>query len=494
MSTPIYLQRAVAFSEGFTYQLTSGVFQTGKVQANFTFRLSLGTTGNQATTGIVLTEVDAVNNPGDYNLAYSATSFLAVNGEYRLIVFDTASPQYAWDQTYVVTSTGAPGPTSNVFFTAVNNNGRIVDSSGVAISGATIYVKSGSTTITVLTTDVNGEYTFYANAGTYTLYINKNGYSQNTTTVTFTTTISTGPGINVALASASNGGTVYASDLWTYSRQQAFDAVGSAADLKIKRAVNRALDMVAKERCFNWWLQRAFMSINGALPFTITLTKDSAAVIITTATPAWANTPARFSVNSQILDIASRTDSTHVTLSAPWNGTTGNYSATLFQDTYTLPDNMFQFGRVLPGQRWGWGGDPVSAEVLWERQNSAAYQQQGPGAFAIYNGKLLLGPFPSTNQTYLYSYHRRPTPMTSSADVADFDGSQIEIIHRAIDYQTCTEFGKVVAGDLPACMRAYKDALARMVTTDRLPADLPSFNRIPGMGGSPTQWQAPRSP
>jgi hypothetical protein len=82
--------------------------------------------------------------------------------------------------------------------------------------------------------------------------------------------------------------------------------------------------------------------------------------------------------------------------------------------------------------------------------------------------------------------------MTSAGDIADFDGAQIEIIHRAIDVQTAMEFGKAVAGDVPACMRAYKDALTRMVTTDKSTADLPGMS---GLGGrQPPYWKAPRAP
>lgn len=492
MGDPVYLARGLAFLDSFTYQLTSGAFQTGKVQANFTIKLSKnGSTAS--TTGISLTEVDAVNNPGDYVLSYSLSSFVAANGEYHLVIYDTASPQYSWQAVYVVTATGTPGTINNAFFTSTTGDGRAVDQSGNPLSGVVIYIKSGTLTLPPVTTDVNGNFTFFAPAGTYTLYYTLSGYQQATASVTFTTTSSTGPLTDVALVAVNTGGTVYASDLWTYCRQQSFDQNGTQADQKIKRAVNRALDMVAKERCFNWWLRRESLVIYGALAYTITLTKGSPVAVSTSGTfPSWATNLARFNTNSQILDIINQTDSTHVTLRGNWNGATGSYSATLFKDTYDLPDNMFQFGRVLPGQRWGWSGDPVSAEVVWEAQNAAAYQQQGPSLFAIFNGNLILSPYPSTDQTYLFTYHARPTPMTNAADIADFDGAQIEIVHRAIDYQTAMEFGKAVAGDAPACLRAYKDALARMVTTDKSTADLPGMG---GLGGrQPPYWKAPRAP
>lgn len=493
MSTPIYLKRGVLFADSFVYQLSSGTFQTGKVQANFTILLAKNTSGAQATTGITLVETSAAFNPGDYTLTFASTSFLAASGEYSLIVYDTANPQYSWHAVYEVTASGLPGPSSNVFFTATASDGRAVDSAGVALANVIIYIKSSTVTLSPVVTDSNGLFTFFADPGTYTLYYTLSGYQQSTATVVFTTTIATGPLTDVAMTAIASGGTVYASDLWTYCRQQSFDETGSQADQKIKRAVNRALDMVAKERCFNWWLRRESLVIYGALPYTVTLTKGSATATSTSGNfPTWATALARFNANSQILDILAQPSVTTVTLRGPWNGATGSYSATLFKDTYDLADNMFQFGRVLPGQRWGWGGDPVSAEAVWEAQNAAAYQQQGPSIFGIFNGNLILGPYPSSDQTYLYTYHARPTPMTSAGDVADFDGAQIEIVHRAIDVQTAMEFGKAVAGDVPACMRAYKDALSRMVTTDKSTADLP------GMGGAggrqPPYWKAPRAP
>jgi hypothetical protein len=493
MSDPVYIKRGVAFSDSISYQLTSGVFQTGKSQANFTILLSRNGTGGQLTTGITLTEVSAGSNPGDYILAYAASAFVAADGEYHLVVYDTATPAYSWHAVYVVTPTGLPGTTSDVFFTSTAANGRAVDTAGNPLSGVVIYIKSGAVVLSPVTTDVNGNFTFFAPAGVWTLYYTLSGYQQATSSVTFTTTTATGPGTDVALTSVNTGGTVYASDLWTYCRQQSFDQNGTQADQKIKRAVNRALDMVAKERTFNWWLRRESLVIYGALTYTITLTKGSATAASTSgAFPSWATNLARFNTNSQILDIISQTNTTNVVLRGNWNGATGSYSATLFKDTYDLPDNMFQFGRVLPGQRWGWGGDPVSAEVVWECQNAAAYQQQGPSLFAIYNGNLILGPYPSADQTYLYTYHARPTPLVNAGDIADFDGAQIEIVHRAIDVQTAMEFGKAVAGDVPACMRAYKDALARMVTTDKSTADLPGLG---GMGGrQPPYWKAPRAP
>ena len=492
MSTPVYVQRGVAFKDTIVYQLPAGTFQTGKVQANFTIRLSKDGVGNQSTSGITLTETDSVNNPGDYVLAFTSASFLAVSGEYELIIFDTATATYSWEQVYTVTPTGAPGSSSNVYFQSSTADGRITDGTNPLV-GATIYVKSGTSTINVLTSDSTGNYLFYAGAGTYTLYASLAGYTQASATVTFTATASTGPGIDIPLLVASNGSTVYASDLWTYTRQQAHDDTGPAADQKVKRVVNRAMDMVAKDRVSNWWLRRASLAVSGSLTFTITLTKASATATSTSGSfPTWAANLARFNVNSQVVDIISQTNATNVVMSGVWNGATGSYSATLFRDTYALPTNMYQFGRILPGQRWGWGGDPVSAEVIWENQNAANYQQQGPSLFGVFSGNLVLAPYPSTDATYIYTYHARPAPLVNSGDVADIDPAQIEIIHRAIDYQVALEFGGSVAGDAPSCMKAYTECRSRSVTTDRLPADLPGMG---GVGGRlAPYWKAPRAP
>ncbi len=490
------LLRGAAARDSFVYQLPSGTFVTGKVQADFTITLSKNGAGSQSTTGITLTEDTTSIPAGSYALAFATTSFVSVVGEYNLVIYDTAAPRNSWSQVYSVTQSGSPGPVSNVFFQSSTSDGRAVDGFGIPLQGVSVYVKSGTQTLTVVRTDATGNFLFYADPGTYTLYYELAGYQQATATVAFTNIASTGPGTDIALQSIANNSTIVASGLWSYARQQSGDQTGALADTKVKRSVNSAQDMVAKDTLSNWWLRRAYLSLNGFQSFNATFTHGSTTVVLVTGSwPTWAISPARLNVGtSMIMDISSRTNATTIELTAAWYGVTGDYSAVLFQDTYALPINMYQFGRVLPGQRWGWGGDPVTAEVVWERQNAAAFGQQGPGYFAIYNGNVILGPYPATTLNTLFTFHARPVPLVNAGDIADIDPAQIALLYRAIDCQVAVEFGQAVAGDAPACMMAYKEEKARSANTDRSPTSLPSVNRIPGMSGTPTFWQAPRAP
>jgi hypothetical protein len=495
MSPPVQVKQGVAYTDSVVYQLPSGSFQTGKVQANFTIRLSKTGVGNQALTGITLTEVDSVNNPGDYALAFATNSFLSAVGEYELVIFDTASPFYSWEQVYQVTALGQPGSLAPVFFQAAVGNARAIDSSSVAIAGATVYVKRGNSFIYTLTTDASGLFIFYADPGTYTLYYEKSGYALANTTVTFTTTTSTGPLTDIVMATASNPSTVVYSSLAAYARQQSYDETGTQADSRILRAVNNAVDMVARDTMSNWWLRKNFLAFYGSQSFTCTVTKGSATVTSTSGNfPTWANI-AKLKIGSQVVDISANPTSATLTLATTFNGATNSYACVLFLDAYALPTNCYQFGRILPGQNWGWGGEPVSAERLWEAQNASTFGQVYPSAFAVAYSKLLVYPYPTTDNTVAYTYHARPTPMVSSNDVGDFDPSQIGLIYHAINHQIAIEFGKALSGTPEDTLKLYHDELGRAVNTDRLPADLPSLSR----GGFPSardlpMWKSYRSP
>lgn len=504
MSQAIQAKQGVAFLDSIIYQKTDGTFQTGKVQGDFTLRLSKNGVGNQSTTGITITEVDSVNNPGEYYIAIASTAFVAAVGEYTLLIFDTATPTYSWSQVYQVTALGQVGSVAPVAFEAAASDGRAVDSSNNPLQDVTIYVTNDaspsiSTYFTVLTTDADGLFTFYADPGTYTLRYEKSGYELATTTVTFTTLAATGPGEDVTMgtAAASSGMTLAA--LQAYARQQAYDETGTQADAKLIRAVNNAIDMVARDTQSNWWLRRSYLSFYGAQDFTCTLTNGSPTVTIATGTfPSWSSN-AKLKIGSQVVDIIANPATDTLTLATDWNQDSDDYACVLFQDSYSLPTNCYQFGRILPGQSWGWGGEPVSAERLWEAQNASTFGQTYPSAFAVAYSKLLVFPYPTTDKTVAFTYHARPTPMTSSSDVADFDPSQIGLIYSAINYQVSLEFGKALAGGENGgpekCLAQYRDNLGRSIGTDRLPADLPSLGR----GGFPTArdmpiWKTYRSP
>lgn len=500
MSTPIYLQQGIAFIDQFTYQLSTGGFVTGKTQGSFTIVLSNATTTVVSPSGVTITEVGL----GVYQITIAASAFLATNGSYELLIYDTATPIYSWEQVYEVTPSGLPGPIATVSFTSTAGNGRVTDGTGNPLSGARVLITLGTVYQTALTTNALGNWgPVFLPAGTYTVYAQLAGYSQASGSLVFTSSTATGPGADLAMTAIANVSTIVASDMWTYARQQSYDQVGSSADLKIKRAVNSATDMIAQERKFNWWLRRQNLTINGFQNVTVLLTNGSANIVIQSGTfPAWATVGAKIKVNSgasnsqAILDLTSQTNNTTVTFNGTWAGpTAATYAGVLFQDTYALPTNMYQFGRILPGQQWGWGGLPVSAETIWEWQNASAFQQQGPSGFAIANGSVIIWPFPSVTQNYNYTMHARPVPAQNPSDTIDWDPAQITLLKFAINYQIAVEFGKAVAGGIDECLKAYRDALGRMVTTDKLPSDLPSVSNYSGLYGQPGLWSKnPRAP
>lgn len=487
------VQSGLVYYDSFVYQNAAGGFVTGKVQANFTMLLSFQGTGGQPLTGITIT---ATSNPGEYEVFFPSTSIPAATGQYDLIIYDTANPQYSWNQEYLVSGNGLPGGFGAASFTSSIGQGRAVDGSGNPLANVSIYIKTAAGIfVALLTTNSAGNWgPFYAPAGTYTVTYQLSGYTTGTATLVFAGSTVTGPLTDIAMPIIVSSATITAASLWTYGRQQSYDQQGSAADTKIQRAVGNAIDMVAQTRLFSWWLRRDFLSIMGAQNFTITLTNGSAVVTATGVFPSWATLPARFNVNSQILDIISQTNTTTVVLKEPWNGVTASYAAVLILDTYALNQQCYQFGRILPGQSWGWGGDPVTPEQLWEWQNLAAFGQQGPSGFAKIAQNVILWPYPTQNQTNAYTYHARPVPVVNPTDIADIDPTQIGIIQAAIAYQIAREFGKAVSGDPPATLKLFHEALSTMVTTDQN-ADLPSVNRYPGAAGTNLPvWRTLRQP
>lgn len=283
---------------------------------------------------------------------------------------------------------------------------------------------------------------------------------------------------------------IAASELWAFARRTAFDATGTKADTEILQLVNDALDLVAMTRRSSYWMKRAFLSLQ--TPYTtgtIALTNASTTVTLTTGTwPTWAAS-GRILVNGQILDVATRSSNSVVLLGTAFGGDTDSSSSfVLFQDQYTLPDNMLAFGRILPGQNWGWGGDPVPIDELWEAQNAVAYGLKYPAAFAIYQQYLVMQPYPSENNTVAYTYYARPTPMALSTDSADMDPAQLLIVHRAIEYMVAMRFGKSVSGDAGVCFSNLQTALGLVPTNNRQTQDLPGLLDI-GPSHRPPDWR-----
>lgn len=474
MSLPQPHRRGTAIRDSFIYMKDDGTFNTGLTQADFTIKLSKDGVGNQSTTGVTLTEVDSTNNPGQYDIAIATTGFVGVNGTYTLAFSKTSDVRFSWEQTWEINETGTPLATP-ASFTATAADGRVTDGAS-PLENADVYLTVGTTFIGSTITDALGLWgPIYLPDGTITIRVQKSGYNQGSGNITVSGTTVTGPGADIALAVGSTVDPMAAAQLWAYARRQAVDQTGTKADTIIKSAVNDALDMISGAKPWPHLLRRAYLTLKGAYTTgTITTAAGDATVTLAGGTlPAWAAS-GRIFFQGQVIDVASRTDDTHLEMATPWGGTgAAGLTYVLFQNEYDLPDDMWHFHRVLPGQRWGWGPDPVAPGVLFEMENAAIYGQRFANVFAIHNGAIAMAPYPTSDETIAYTYYARPARLTVDTDIADWDPVHLEALKRAIDVQLAIQFGRVVHGDIGACQKDYDSALGRDAAATKESVDIP---------------------
>jgi hypothetical protein len=485
MSNIVYHRKSTTLRDSIVCQNGDGTFVTGLVNADWTKKLSKDGTGNQSTAGITVTEVDSVNNPGEYTVVAASSAFPAANGVYVLSLTRTASATFSFEQVYVVNDTGTSGSTPSSF-SATAADGRVTDGSS-PLTGATVYLTLGSTFYTQTTTDASGLWgPVYLVDGTFTVRVQLSGYTQGTGTITVSGGTVTGPGADIALTVSSTAGALSAAQLWAYARRQAVDLTGTKADAIIKGAVNDALDMVSSERLWPHLLRKGYLALHAPYS-TGTITITNGAATITTVTgvwPSWAASGKIF-VNNQIIDVATRTSDTVLTMADTWEAatiTTATY--VLYQNEYDLPDDLWRFHKNLPGQRWGWGAEPESPARLLEAEHAACYSQTFPDMFTVANGKFICWPYPSAAAMLAYTYYARPARLAVDTDEADWDPVHIESLKRAIDYQLARQVGKVLAGDAGTTMQAYKEAMGRLSAQDKSATDVaaPQHDMSIGMG------------
>lgn len=472
MSNIVYHRKGSTLRDAFIYQNGDGTFNTGRVQGDFTIRLSQDGTGNQSTTGVSITEVSAANNPGEYEVEVASSAFVAANGTYTLIITRTSDTTYTWEQVYVVNDTGTSTSTP-ASFTATASDGRITD--GVnPIEDADVYITLGSTFITQTTTDASGLWgpIYLPSDGTYTIRAQSNGYTQGTGSIIASGASVTGPGADIALTAGSTVDPMSAAQLWAYARRMAVDLTGTKADAIIKGAVNDALDMVSSERLWPHLLRRYMLPLKGAYS-TGTISISGTNITLVGGTwPSWAAS-GKIQVSGQILEISARTSDSVVTLAQTYEGqTVTSQSYILYQNEYVLPDDMWKFHHPLPGQRWGWGGNESSPIEVMEAENAAIYGQQFPSVFCCANGMFMCFPYPNQDAMLAFTYYARPARLTSDTDVADLDPVHLELLKRAIDYQLSRQLGKVTAGDAATTLGAYKEVFARFADMDKTPTEI----------------------
>lgn len=485
--TPIYVKTGVLFRDNITVQTPAGSFVTGLVNGDFTKQLSNGTTGNLSITGITVTQVDATNNPGIYDVLIPASIFSA-NGNYTLKIYRTADPTYSWSQEYVATPDGLPGSSGLLSFTSTTNDGRVTDTSGTPIEDALVILSKSGFQEALYTNSLGQWGPYYADPsfGTLTVTVQANAYAQATSSIVVGASSINGPGADIQLTAVSSGATVTAAELWAYARRMAMNRNGAQADIRIKQAVNDAVDRIAKEKDWNWYIRRGYFSLQAPyVTGTIALTNGATSCALTGGTfPSWAASGRLFVSGEPILAVASRTDGTNLVLAAAFGGTTGSYSYVLFQDNYALESNAFEYMGLLEGQQWPYQANPVSIQSLWALQNNWNPSQRGPWQYAIAQGRVHVWPYPSEATTVGYIYRARPLPLTSGSDVADIDPTWIETLHHCINYYIAVEFGEgsCVAGDAAACLGMYNDSLARQISSDKTPSGIGN-PRTSGRGG-----------
>lgn len=490
MSSPIYHRKSTTLRDAIIIQDGTGAFTTGLTDGSFTKRLSKDGTGNQSTTGVVVTEVDAVNNPGEYEIEVASSAFVATNGTYTLQIVRTASPLDSFEQIYIVNDTGTSGSTPSSF-TATASDGRVTDGAS-PVEGATVYITLGSTFVTQTTSDASGLWgPVYLTDGTFTVRVQKNGYTQSTATIVVSGGTVTGPGADIALTAGSTANPMSAAQLWAYIRRQFVDSVGTKADTIIKSVANDALDMVSSERLWPHLLRRAMLNLHGPYSTgTITITNGSANVELVGGTwPSWAASGKLF-VQNQIIEVYGRTDNDTLTMADTWGATTiSGATYILYQNEYDLPDDLWRFHKNLPGQRWGWGATPMSIANVLEAENAAVYSQRFADVFCIANGSFICWPYPQSDEMLAYTYYARPARLVNDTDIADWDPVHLEVLKRAMDYQLARQVGKSMAGDAATTLSAYREALSRLTVQDKSATDVPAVGLDLSIGRESPRWK-----
>lgn len=483
MSSPFLSRVGSPITDSFIY-LTQDVPRTpvtGKVQADFTMKLSHNGVGNQSISGITITEVDATNNPGEYAVAAAGTAFPAATGTFLLMIKDTASTQYRWDQEYIVTSDGTgAGTVGTASFTATVANGRITGSGGLALAGATIIIRTSlGITYATLTSDGSGLWgpVFFSSNGTYTVYVLAAGYQQASSSIIVSAGVATGPGTDIAMSASVASTSATANDLWSYARRASRNQTSPQATLEQQQATQEALEMVAKAHRWPWYLTKGQFPLYGAYTAgTGTFTNGSSTLLLTVgAIPLWVGANAKVYVGNQIINIASVADTTHLALEANWNGATQTVAFVIFQDQLLLPSDLYIFGQLLPGPTWSSAPRMIGAEQIYLAQNSVNYALRFPSVVSIIRQSLLIYPYPTTNETVSYTYWRRPATLVTGSDVADWDPAHVDLLHRAIDYQIAIRFSGFAGGTIEDAQRGWQKTLAEAAANDRSASSTPGI-------------------
>lgn len=447
-------------------------------EANFTLSI-LGPSGNVATTGVTLTEPDAVNHPGTYEIeANPLTSFVATSGQYIIKAYNSTESLMYTEILNVTTNVIPTVFLTGASFVASSGDGRITDGSD-PLSGAIVSVIDSTNTLVYQSqTDADGLWAAILDDGTYTISVFLNGYARATATLVMSGgTGSFGADIAMTLTSTS---ALLASQLFSYTRRQMGDNRGNKANAQIEESVNAALRMVSRDlNDHPWWQTDGTVVLRDDYTTgTIAVADESTTVELTDGTwPSWAASGEIY-IEGTWYFITSRDSDTQITLSDAYLGdavTAGTYQ--LAQVAYAWPDDLQSVGQtVFYESTWPYGAEPSDYEQI---QRHKHLRQINPcHTWASHNNKLVIWPVPEKDLVARFLYRRAPALVDYDAPstAVDMDPLLIDVVEAAIDVQLLRR-GLYDGGENPRVSYEAAKKSAREAASKRASSQ-------PSMGGS----------
>ena len=444
-----YWKVGTTFRDYFDYAVT------GLSDSDFTVEIAKDGV-NQADAGTTITNVNS--DKRYYFEGNAGTSFVAVSGTYDITVYRTAIPADRWQTTVVVNTLGLPTGTSGAAsFTSTTADGRVTDGSSPLENASVFIFRSNGVLLTSDTTDSNGNWgpiQFDAN-GTYTLSVQLSGYSVGSGSVVVSGSSATGPGADIALSGSPSSGSMTATSLWAYARRMFNSRNGTAADAEIEGSVDDALAMLCSARDWPWLFTTGRINFKGAYSTgTVTVTEGSAVCTLAVGTwPSWVASGEVY-IAGQWHPVTSRDSNSQITLANAWaspstDGSGLAYIAAQYQ--YTMPTDCRTVVHVITQNGWLWGPIAVSRwmiDVAKLGTTGAGVGTNGVYMHAVEKNRMVVWPYPSTDLMVNVLYIKKPASLTSGPQTADWDDNQLEVLHRAIDYQVSLR-GECVAGPTP---------------------------------------------
>jgi hypothetical protein len=444
----------------------AGTAQTGKVQADFTYRLSKDGVAQAVTPGttVALTEI----GNGEYTVtAAGSTGFVSAAGLYVLQIIYTADPVYRWELTLVVGDGTFANVTGPAAYSTSSGAGRAM-AGGSPLTAASAYVLSGSTIHATATTNASGLIgPVYLADGSYTLLIQKSGYTSASGTFTVTSGVAGAVSGDLTLvAAAVSSDTPTMGQMLAYARRMAGDNTGSKADAFLTEAIHEALDAIAQDVNQPWYTTEGVLVLSAPYS-TGSVTASGAILTLSGGTfPTGADDQWHVYLAGQHYRVVSRDSGTQITLEAAPQETISGAAYVLYRSEYDLPSDILGGVSILYGYAWRWGVEPMPyAQLLAARRD---YPISNPEAWgwSVRKDSLVLWPWPSAAAVVKFVYTRRPARplITDTSTALDVPPEAQEAFRCAVDRAL---FRRGVYSGSAKPEETYAMAIGRMSNSDR---------------------------